>query len=131
MRNPTALAALFLTLSLSVSGQGIVIDPPTLHRWAANRALADTLLDEAEGNYQSARRIINGLRADLDTCSSIAQRSNERFDAATFELEMCQEQLKESGEKVKRLRVWAWISRIGLAVGAVFAVKELVDTAKP
>ncbi len=127
MRNPTALAALFLTLSLSVSGQGIVIDPPTLHRWAANRALADTLLDEAEGDYQSARRIIGGLRADLDTCSAIAQRSNERFDAATFELENCQGQLKKGGDKLKRRGFTAW----ALGIVAAFEGALLYITAKP
>lgn len=131
MRNPTALAALFLIASLSVNAQGIVIDPPTLHRWAANRALADTLLDEAEGDYQSARRIIGGLRADLDTCSAIAQRSNERFDAATFELDLCAEELKETKDKLKRRTVWAWIAKLGVGVGVALGVKQLVDTAQP
>ena len=128
MRNPTALAALYLTVSLSVNAQGIVIDPPTLHRWAANRALADTLLDEAEGDYQSARRIIGGLRADLDTCSAIAQRSNERFDAATFELENCQWQLKKDGDKLKRRGLIAGILAAVAAFEGVLLYKTL---AKP
>ena len=117
MRNPTALAALFLTLSLSVSGQGIVIDPPTLHRWAANRALADTLLDEAEGDYQSARRIVGGLRADLDTCSAIAQRSNERFEQSEHERATLTSERDKTRRANKR-------SGKGFAIASVVAVVE-------
>ena len=127
MRNPTALAVLFLTASLSVNAQGIVIDPPTLHRWAANRALADTLLDEAEGDYQSARRIIGGLRADLDTCSSIAQRSNERFDAATFELDQCNADKGKLTNRVRRRGFTAW----ALGIVAAWEGALLYITAKP
>lgn len=127
MRNPTALAVLFLTASLSVNAQGIVIDPPTLHRWAANRALADTLLDEAEGDYQSARRIIGGLRADLDTCSAIAQRSNERFDAATFELDQCNADKGKLTNIVRRRGFTAW----ALWIVAALEGALLYITAKP
>lgn len=131
MHNPIALAVLFWIASLSVSAQGIVIDTPTLHRWAANRALADTLLDEADGDFRNARKLIGELRSDMDTCRTIAARANDRSDRYAHELGVCQEEAGHLGDKVKRLRVWAWISKIGLAVGAVFAVKELVDTAKP
>lgn len=109
--------------------QTVEVDRERFLRWAANRALADTLLDEAEGDYQKARAIIKELKADMDTCLAISDRQGERFDQATFELERCQEEKEQQADKVKRLRVWAWISRIGVGLGAVFAVKELVDQA--
>lgn len=91
----------------------------------------DTLYDEAAGDYLSEQKEHRATRAMLDTCLAVNKRHEEREGQYAHELENCQGQLKESGEKVKRLRVWAWISRIGLGLGAVFAVKELVDLKEP
>lgn len=111
--------------------QSISVPRERFVQWGANRALVDTLYDEAAGDYLSERQEHRATRAMLDTCMEVNERMEEREGQYAHELEMCEEELKESGEKVKRLRVWAWISRIGLSLGAVFAVKELVDTGKP
>lgn len=109
--------------------QSISVPRERFVQWGANRALVDTLYDEAAGDYLSERQEHRATRAMLDTCMKVNERIREREGQYAHDLGNCQEQLKESGEKVKRLRVWAWISKIGLAVGAVFAVKELVDEA--
>lgn len=126
-----SLTAILCVTSLPTRAQNIEMPRTTFVEGVTKRMVLDTLYDEVHSDYQSARRIIGGLRADLDTCSAIAQRSNDRFDAATFELDLCAEELKETTDKLKRRTVWAWIAKIGFGVGVALGVKQLVDTAQP
>lgn len=125
-----------LTIALALSWtasqcQSISVPRERFVQWGANRALVDTLYDEAAGDYLKCRESLLDTKMDLDTCIAISKRQIEREGQYAHELGACQEENADLGDKVKRLRVWAWISKAALAVGAVFAVKKLVDTAKP
>lgn len=94
-----------------------------------NRLLSNAYLWDCEDDFFKAYDIAEGFKQRIHQATDTIAARNEVLSQYSHELEMCGEQLKESGEKVKRMRVWAWISRIGLAAGAVFAVKEFVDQA--
>lgn len=111
--------------------QSISVPRERFVQWGANRALVDTLYDEAAADYLETRQELRATRNMLDTCLAVNARQMEREGQYAHELGTCQEENADLGDKVKRLRVWSWFSKAGAAIGAAFGIKKLVDTATP
>lgn len=100
-------------------------------QWGANRALVDTLYDEAAGDYLKCRESLLDTKMDLDTCLAISKRQIEQEGQYAFQYAECLKEQAKLEKQVRRHRGWGWVGKIGVGLGALFAVKELVDTDTP